>query len=107
MIGVHLVGGLLGSILIGFFADPEAFSKIDEGYEFLGGLFYGGGTELLVEQILANVVTLIFSFAVTFAIAKVLDLTIGLRVSEEVESEGLDIREHAETAYSSLDRSTI
>ncbi|HNI35746.1 MAG TPA: ammonium transporter [Microthrixaceae bacterium] len=107
VIGVHLVGGLLGSILIGFFADPEAFSKIDEGYEFLGGLFYGGGTELLVEQILANVVTLIFSFAVTFAIAKVLDLTIGLRVSEEVESEGLDIREHAETAYSSLDRSTI
>ena len=51
--------------------------------------------------------TIVFSFVVTFIIAKALDLTIGLRVSEETESEGLDIKEHAETAYSSMDRSTI
>ena len=66
-----------------------------------------GGAGLLVEQVLANAVAMVFSFVVTYAIAKVLDATIGLRVSEETEVEGLDIKEHAETAYSSMDRSTI
>jgi len=108
VIGVHLVGGLVGSLLIGFFADYDAFAAINpELAEFKSGLFYGGGASLLGEQALANGVTIVFSFVVTYAIAKVLDMTIGLRVSDEVEVEGLDIKEHAETAYSSMDRSTI
>ena len=107
VIGVHFVGGLVGSLLVGFFADVDAFKAINSTIEFKNGLFYGGGAGLLGEQLLANGVTIVFSFVVTFAIAKALDLTIGLRVSEEIESEGLDIREHAETAYSSMDRSTI
>jgi Amt family ammonium transporter len=94
VVGVHFVGGLVGSLLIGFFADPEYF-----GGEFKEGLFYGGGLSLLGEQALANGVTIVFSFVVTFLIFKGLDLTIGLRVSEETEVTGLDIAEHSETAY--------
>ncbi len=94
VVGVHFVGGLVGSLLIGLFAEPDFF-----GGTFKEGLFYGGGLELFGEQLLANVVTIIFSFIVTFAILKVLDVTMGIRVSEEEEATGLDLAEHAETAY--------
>jgi Amt family ammonium transporter len=94
VVGVHFVGGLVGSLLIGFFADPEFF-----GGSFREGLFLGGGLRLLFEQILANAVTIVYSFVVTFAIFKALDATVGVRVSDEVESGGLDLAEHAETAY--------
>jgi Amt family ammonium transporter len=94
VVGVHFVGGLVGSLLIGLFANPEFFDgTFDEG------LFYGGGLGLLGEQLLANVVTIIWSFIVTFGIMKALDVTIGVRVSVEIESVGLDLAEHAETAY--------
>ncbi len=94
VVGVHFVGGLIGSLLIGFFANPAFF-----GGSFGEGIFYGGGASLLGEQLLANAVTIVCSFALTFAILKVLDLTMGIRVSEEVEYTGLDLAEHAETAY--------
>jgi Amt family ammonium transporter len=94
VVGVHFVGGLVGSLLIGFFADPEFF-----GGTFREGLFYGGGLRLLFEQLLANAAAIVYSFVVTFAIFKALDATIGIRVSDEVEYSGLDLAEHAETAY--------
>jgi ammonium transporter, Amt family len=94
VVGVHLVGGLVGSVLIGLFADPEFF-----GGDFMAGLFYGGGAELLFEQILANVVAMVYSFPVTFGLMYLLKVTIGVRVSEEVEVGGIDLAEHAETAY--------
>jgi ammonium transporter, Amt family len=100
VIGVHLVGGLVGSVLIGFFAQPSAF-----GLSFDAGLFFGGGLSLLGEQLLANGVTIVYSFIVTFAIAKALHATIGLRVSSDEESEGLDITQHVETAYNYSERS--
>jgi Amt family ammonium transporter len=94
VIAVHLVGGLVGSILLGFFADSSINSLVvDEG------LFLGGGTALLLDQLLASVVTLAFSFVASLAIAKVIDLTIGLRVDEEAEDQGLDLSQHAEVAY--------
>ena len=96
VVGVHFVGGLVGSLTIGFFANPEFF-----GGEFKEGIFYGGGAGLLGEQALANVVTIVYSFVVTFAIMKVLAATIGIRVSDEEETMGLDASEHAETAYHS------
>jgi Amt family ammonium transporter len=103
VVGVHFVGGLVGSILIGFFADPEFFDGA-----FGEGIFFGGGTELLVEQIIANGAAIIFSFIVTFIIMKVIDLAIGVRVSEEDEDTGLDITQHSEQAYAgsgaSMDR---
>lgn len=98
VVGVHFIGGLVGSLLIGFFADPAFF-----GGEFGSGLFYGGGATLLFEQVLANVAAIVYSFAITFAIMKVLAVTIGVRVSEDTEDTGLDLAEHGETAYTTGD----
>ena len=96
VVGIHFVGGLVGSLLIGLFADPEIFGAVGE---FDEGLFYGGGGTLLLEQAIANVVVIIFSFVVTYAIVKVIDITIGARVSEEDEDAGLDVTQHGEAAY--------
>jgi Amt family ammonium transporter len=94
VVGVHFVGGLVGSLAIGFFADPEYF-----GAEFKEGLFYGGGLSLLGEQALANVVTIVWSGVVTAIILLALKATVGLRVSGEVEAGGIDVAEHSETGY--------
>ena len=99
VIGVHLVGGLVGSLLIGFFADPKGL-----GFPFTPGLFFGGNLHLLGEQALANGVTMAYSFVVTFAIAKALNATMGIRVTADRESEGLDVTEHVETAYNNAER---
>lgn len=93
VVGVHMVGGLVGSSLIGLFARPGALGDFD------AGLLNGGGAGLLVEQLIANAVTIVFSFVVTWLILRVIDLTIGLRVDEEDELAGLDVSQHAETAY--------
>lgn len=94
VVGVHLVGGLVGSLLIGLFADAAYF-----GAEHKSGLLYGGGIELLVEQAIANGVTIVYSGVVTALILLALKATIGIRVSEEAEESGIDASEHAETGY--------
>lgn len=93
VIAVHLVGGILGAILLAFFADTKVNSL---GFN---GIFYGGGAELLMDQLVALGATIAFSFTVTWVLAKVLDKTIGLRVSTEDELVGLDQSQHAESAY--------
>jgi ammonium transporter, Amt family len=93
VIGVHLVGGILGSLLLGVFADTAVNPG---GFD---GLLQGG-TELMKDQIVATLVTLAFSGVMSFVIAKVIDMTIGLRVTAEDEDTGLDLSQHAETAYS-------
>jgi Amt family ammonium transporter len=93
VIAVHLVGGILGAILLAFFADTKVNSL---GFD---GIFYGGGAELLMDQLVALGATIAFSFTVTWVLAKVLDRTIGLRVSTEDELVGLDQSQHAESAY--------
>ena len=98
VVGVHFVGGLVGSLMIGLFADADYF-----GAEHMNGLFYGGGLELLAEQALANGVTIVYSGIVTAVILLAIKATIGLRVTEEVEATGLDVAEHAETAYNTGD----
>jgi len=94
VVGVHFVGGLVGSLLIGFFADPEFF-----GGTFRKGIFYGGNIRLLAEQALANGSAMLWSFGVTLAIMIVLKKTIGIRVDAEAETTGLDLALHSETAY--------
>jgi len=94
VVGVHLVGGLIGSILLGLFANSSINSVVTNQ-----GLFLGGGTELLKDQIVASFVTLGFSFVVSLILAKVLDLVMGIRVTAEQEQEGLDQSQHAEAAY--------
>ena len=95
VVGVHMVGGIVGGLLIGFFAD----SSIVGGGPEDEGLFFGGDIDLLAEQAFSIVFVLVFSFNVTFAIAKVLDALIGVRADEADELAGLDSTEHAESAY--------
>ena len=95
VVGVHLVGGLVGSLLLGFFAtDAVNELVVDEG------LLTGGGATLLGYQAIASFATLAFSFIVAFIIMKVLDMVMGVRVSNADEDAGLDTTQHAETAYS-------
>ena len=93
VIAVHLVGGILGAILLGFFSDKKV--------NILGanGVFFGGGSKLLVNQFIAIGATFAFSFIVTYVVARIIDATIGLRVSAEDELVGLDQSQHAEAAY--------
>ena len=93
VIAVHLVGGILGALLLGFFSDTKVNSL---GFD---GVLFGGGSKLLVNQLIAIGATFAFSFIVTWAAAKILDATIGLRVSAEDELVGLDQSQHAESAY--------
>ena len=94
VVGVHFVGGLVGSLLIGFFSNPKFF-----GAEFAAGIFYGGDTTLLIEQAIANGAAIVWSFILTFVIMKVLDATIGVRAEEQAELTGLDLALHSESAY--------
>jgi Amt family ammonium transporter len=96
VVGVHFVGGLVGSLCIGLFSQPEYFDT-----ENLAGVFHDGGWKLLGEQALANGAAIVWSFSVTLVLMLILKATIGVRVSDEVEATGLDLAEHAETAYHS------
>jgi len=93
VIAVHLVGGILGALLLGLFADTKVNSL---GFD---GLLFDGGSKLLVNQLIAIAATFAFSFIITWVVAKVLDATIGLRVNQEDELVGLDQSQHAESAY--------
>ena len=92
VVGVHLVGGLAGTILIGLFANPAA----PAGGE---GLFFGGGAGLLGIQTVGALSTLAYSFVVTLVIGFALKATMGWRVDEADESAGIDQSEHAEAGY--------
>ena len=93
VIGVHLVGGIIGSLLLGFFADTAVNAAGADG------VFFGGGVSLLGKQFAAVGATIVFSGVLSFGLAKAISLTIGLRVSDDDEAVGLDISQHAETAY--------
>src|SRR5215212_1791751 len=92
VVGVHLVGGLVGTILIGFFATAEAPAGVD-------GLFYGGGVDQLWRQVVGALAVLVFSFVLTLVIGIVIQKTIGFRITEEEEVTGIDTVEHAESGY--------
>ena len=94
MIAVHLVGGLAGSLMLGLFADSAINAAVVNE-----GLFLGGGLSLLWDQSVASVVTIAYSFVVTFIIGMALHKTIGLRITPAQEEEGLDLGQHAEEAY--------
>jgi Amt family ammonium transporter len=93
VVGVHAVGGMLGALLIGLFADT-AFNKAGSD-----GLFAGGGLALLGKQAVAVVATLVFSFVGSFVLLKVTNALVGLRVTPEEEATGLDLSQHAEAGY--------
>jgi Amt family ammonium transporter len=86
VVGVHLVGGLVGTVLIGLFATDT-------------GLLYGGGINQLIVQILVALVAVLYSGVITLVIALALKYTLGWRVSEQDERAGLDLVVHAESGY--------
>ena len=92
VVGVHLVGGLFGTLMIGLVATKEAPAAVS-------GLFYGGGTEQLWRQAVGAFAVLGYSAVVTAILALLLKFTIGLRLDREDEAGGIDEAQHAETAY--------
>jgi len=93
VVGVHCIGGIVGALATGLFA----CKLVNAGGA--DGLFYGNPGQLLT-QFIAVLVTLVYSFVISYLIFKILDATVGLRVSPEEEVAGLDIGEHQETGYS-------
>jgi Amt family ammonium transporter len=93
VVGVHLVGGIVGSLAIGFFGSSKVNSL------GLDGLFYGGGTTLLGKQALGVGLVMTYSFVMTLIIGFLIEKTIGFRVKSEKELAGVDLTEHAESAY--------
>lgn len=92
VVGVHLVGGVIGTLLIGLFAT----ATMTDGAE---GLFYGGGAAQLGRQAVAVVAVAAYTFAVTYGIGKAIDELLGFRACAEHELTGLDQTQHAESAY--------
>jgi Amt family ammonium transporter len=92
VVGVHLVGGLWGTLAVGLLASATATAGVD-------GLFYGGGVDQLWRQGLGAFAVLLYSLVVTFVIGTVIQKTIGFRITEQDEVTGIDSIEHAETAY--------
>jgi len=92
VVGVHLVGGLWGTLAIGLLASASASAGVD-------GLLYGGGLAQLGRQAVGAGVVLVFSFAVSIVIGGLLARTWGFRIAAEDEVAGIDSVVHAETAY--------
>ncbi|MFJ8494604.1 ammonium transporter [Streptomyces sp. NPDC094038] len=92
VVGVHLVGGIIGTLLIGLFAEKAMTGSTE-------GLFYGGGLAQLGRQAVAVVAVTAYAFAVTYGIGRLLDKAMGFRATEDQEHTGLDLTVHAETAY--------
>ena len=92
VVGVHLVGGIAGTLMVGLVATKEAPAGV-------AGLFYGGGFDQLWRQAVGVVVVLAYSAIATAILALIIKYTIGLRLDREEESAGIDEAAHAETAY--------
>lgn len=92
VVGVHLVGGVIGTLLIGFLASDTMPNKIN-------GLFYGGGFDQLWRQAVAAGAVMIYSFAIAYAIAFAIKKTMGIRIAPEEEEKGIDAHVHRDLAY--------
>ena len=94
VVGVHFTGGWIGSLWIGLFGSGAISSYVKHN-----GLFYGGGVGALWRQAVASGLVSVFSFTMAFLIGLAIEKTIGFRTTQEVEVDGIDVAEHAESAY--------
>jgi len=92
VVGVHLVGGVIGTLLIGVFSTADGAGGVD-------GLIFGGGFDSLVAQLLGVLVAFGWSGVGTLVIALVIKFTLGWRPDEDSEVGGIDLAEHGESAY--------
>jgi Amt family ammonium transporter len=86
-VAVHGINGLFGTLAVGFFATE-------------GGLFFGGGADLLITQLMGVTVIALFSFTITFILMKVLKSTVGIRITTEEEEAGIDSVSFGVKSYS-------
>jgi ammonium transporter, Amt family len=94
VVGVHFVGGWIGSLWIGLFGTAAVSSAV-----LHEGLFYGGGVAQLWRQALGGAIVSVFSFGVAYLLGLAIEKTIGFRLSPAVEVAGIDVAEHGEHAY--------
>ena len=94
VVGIHLVGGIIGSLLVGVLA-----TQVATGEDGIQGLLYGGGLDQLWRQAVAVVAVLAYSFVVSYLLGQLVDKTIGFRIPEEEELTGIDETTHAESGY--------
>lgn len=92
VVGIHGVGGVIGTLCLGLFASTQVNPA------GVNGLFFGGGSQL-AKQILGIVVVGGYAFVVSWILFKLVHVTMGLRLTEEAEVQGMDAAEHSETAY--------
>ena len=92
VVGVHMVGGIIGSLSIGFLATGGVGQTAK-------GLFYGGGWDQFGKQCVGVAAVLVYSLVVSAVLAKLIDMVMGFTVTQEVEVTGIDSAEHAETGY--------
>jgi Amt family ammonium transporter len=92
VVGIHGIGGLLGAILTGVFATPEVNSSVAAALE-------GGRAALILKQVAAIGAVMVFVFAASIVLAKIVDVCVGLRVPDHVEDAGLDAKVHGESGY--------
>ena len=93
VVGVHLVGGIVGCLLIGFLGTAEVNSV------GLDGVLYGGGFTLLGKQAIGAFSVLAYSLIVALILGFIIDKAIGFRIDRDEELEGIDLSEHLESAY--------
>jgi Amt family ammonium transporter len=93
VVGVHAVGGIVGALLIGILAETAVNPAA------ANGLLFGGGLALLGNQIIAVAAAVAFAFVASWILLKLIDMTIGLRVSKDEETLGLDKGQHEEDGY--------
>jgi len=100
VVGVHLVGGILGAVLIGFVGTDKSPQGIDGFFPSgTNGLFYGGNATLLGHQLMGVLFTLVWSGGITAILGLAIKYTIGWRISRDAEIEGIDADQHGESAY--------
>jgi Amt family ammonium transporter len=92
VVGVHLVGGLIGTLLIGFLATDMAPAGVN-------GLLYGGGFDQLGKQAVGAFSVLAYSFIIALILGFIIKATIGFRIDKDEEVAGIDRSQHAETGY--------
>ena len=92
VVGVHLAGGIIGTLMIGFLASDSMPNATN-------GLFYGGGFDQLWRQAVAAGAVVVYSFVVAYIIAFALKKTMGIRISPEEEEKGIDTHVHRDAAY--------
>jgi Amt family ammonium transporter len=92
VVGVHLAGGIVGSVLLGVFAQSSVNEFVPDGLLFGGGGFF-------IKQVVAVLAVMAFTFVASYILARIVKALVGLRVDEDQETEGLDISLHEERGY--------